>query len=471
MNAPLIALVGRPNVGKSTLFNRLVGGRNALVHDTPGLTRDRRYGEFDYFGHTFRVVDTGGLDPEAEMDVVTAGVHRQAELAMQEADFVLFVVDGTAGIVPIDRELATSVRKVGRPVLCAVNKIDGPKRDSLMSEFFALGMPLCGVSAAHGRGVDEMLEKTVELLELPAPTHQTGDDDDDEQADATDAQLRVGFFGKPNAGKSSLTNRLLGVERSLVHDQPGTTTDPVETAFQFAGRDYTLVDTAGLRRRARVHEDLEKLSAIIALGSVRRVDVGVLVIDAAIGPTDQDAKLAGQIEEQGRALVVAINKSDLLAPDGAAKIKSQLADELMFVAHAPTVLVSALRGDGVGKLMQAVDDAAAQHGRRISTAELNRFFADVCESHPPPLYRHRPVQIRYLSQVRTKPPTFVLWANRPDGIAPSYRRYVINQLRARYRFGGTPLRLIVKGKGAANQQRAVGRPKRRRTRTRTGKRR
>jgi len=444
----LLAIVGRPNVGKSTLYNRLVGGRPALVLDTPGLTRDRRYGEFEYYGHHFRVVDTGGLDMEAEQDVVGAGIHRQAHLAIEECDAVLFVLDATAGITPIDHDLATMLRKSGKPVILAANKVDGPKRDHLINDLYALSMgEVYPISAAHGRGCDDLIDNIVELLELPKPVHPTEDDEEDDDYDDEDRILRVAFVGKPNAGKSSMVNRLLGVERTLVHHEPGTTTDPVDTEFEFGGRTYCLVDTAGIRRRARIEVQQEKVSVSMALSQIERADVVVLVIDAELGPSQQDARLAGAVEDKGRALVVALNKSDLLGGRGGAKaVREQVIDELRFWSHAPSKLVSAMRGDGVVELMKEVDKVAAEHVKRIPTAELNKFFAEVCEVYPPPVWKGKTVRIHYITQGGIRPPTFLFWANAPKNVSPSYKRFMVNQLRKRYGFNGTPIRTLFKDK-------------------------
>ena len=435
---PLVAVVGRPNVGKSTLFNRLVGGRPALVDDKAGVTRDRRYGHVEYFGRFFDAVDTGGLDPDAERDAIGAGIHRQAYAAIHEADAVLFVLDGTAGITPVDRDLTQMLRACGRPVVVAVNKIDGPRRDALVHEFHELALgELYPVSAAHGRGVDALVEAIV--AELPEPPEQAA-------ADAAGDGLRIAFVGKPNVGKSSLVNQLVGAERSLVHDAPGTTTDPVDTPFSFGGRDYLLVDTAGMRKRARIDERTEQISVSMALGQIRRADVVVLVIDATEGPSEQDQRIAGTIIDAGRALVVALNKCDLLDAAGVKAVRQQLADELHFLSFANDVTVSALRGDGLGDLMSAIDAAAVEHARRIGTSELNDFFAEVVETHPPPTQHGRAVRIHYITQGGAQPPTFLLWSNHPRYLAESYRRYIVNQLRKRYGFAGTPVRIVVKNK-------------------------
>lgn len=464
-SAPLVAIVGRPNVGKSTLFNRLVGGRPALVHDTPGLTRDRRYGECDYFGARMRVVDTGGLDPEAARDVIGAGIHRQALRAIGEAEGLVLVVDGRAGLSAIDQELATQLRATGKPVFLAVNKLDHPTRDDLVHEFHALGLgEPYAVSAAHGRGIDPLLEAIAAAVgatrpELPED-EAAGDDawdvlaggEDDAPASEEDAAperepLRVAFVGRPNAGKSSMTNRLLGEERSLVHHEAGTTTDPVDSAFSIGGRDYVLVDTAGIRRKAKIEADIEKLSVTLALSQIERAHVVVLVIDAELGPAEQDARIAGMVEHAGRALVLALNKSDLVSNEAAkAALREQMKDTFHFLPWAPVVMLSAQRGDGMDRLLDLVDNVAREHRKRIQTSQLNRFFAEVIEEMPPPLYQGRAIRIHYLTQPRARPPTFVLWCNSPDGLAPSYKRFLANRLRQRYGFRGTPIRIAVKAK-------------------------
>jgi len=459
---PLIAITGRPNVGKSTLFNRLVGGRPALVHDTPGLTRDRRYGEADYFGAPLRLVDTGGLDPEAAREVIGAGIHRQAMRAIEEADAIVLVVDGRAGLSAIDHDLANQLRTTGKPIFLAVNKIDHPTRDDLVHDFHALGLGQpYAVSAAHGRGVDPLLEAIVLAVSPPAPETEDEDEDEDEdelmaalsgeppvdEAAEAAAPLRVAFVGRPNAGKSSLTNRLLGEERSLVHHVAGTTTDPVDSELVLGDRHYVLVDTAGIRRKARIDEDVEKLSVTMALSQIQRAHTVVLVIDAERGPAEQDARIAGMVEQAGRALVFALNKSDLLAGDAAkATLREQMTDTFHFLSWAPTVMLSAQRGDGVDRLMDLVDQVSAQYRQRIPTAQLNRFFAEVIEETPPPLHHGRAIRIHYLTQAAIRPPTFVLWANSPEGLAPSYRRFIANRLRERYGFRGTPIRIAVKAR-------------------------
>jgi GTP-binding protein len=475
---PLVAIVGRPNVGKSTFFNRLVGGRPALVHDTPGLTRDRRYGECDYFGKGLRLIDTGGLDPEAEAEIIGAGIHRQALRAVGEADALMMVVDGRAGVSPLDQEIARRLRTTGKPVFLVVNKIDHQIRDELVHEFHQLGLGApYPVSAAHGRGIDALLDAVITALSPPPVASDDDDEDDDVSDDADDdladdgehdeaeieaaeaeaasAPLRVAFVGKPNAGKSSLTNRLLGEERSLVHDVAGTTTDPVDSPFAIGDRRYLLVDTAGIRRKAKIEAEIEKIAVSMAISQLERADVVVLVIDAALGPSEQDARLAGMIDEAGRGVVLALNKADLVVGEAArAALRQTVADTFHFLPWAPVVMLSAQRGDGVERLLDVVDQVAKQHRRRIPTAQLNRFFAEVCDAMPPPLWRGKAIRINYLTQGSSRPPTFVLWANSPDGLSPAYRRFVANRLRDRYGFRGTPLRIVIRAKANRNADKA-----------------
>jgi GTPase len=464
---PLIAIVGRPNVGKSTLFNRLVGGRPALVHDTPHLTRDRRYGEADYFGAPLRIVDTGGLDPEALREVIGAGIHRQAMVAIGEADAIVLVVDGRAGVSAIDKELAAKLRTTGKPLFLAINKIDHPTNDHMVHDFHELGLnEIYPVSASHGRGIDALLEAVTQATGSVRPPDEDapakpGDDDYDPLIDGPPpedevvepepgpndppAKLRVAFVGRPNAGKSSLTNRLLGEERSLVHHEAGTTTDPVDAEFSIGGRDYILIDTAGIRRKARIDADIERIAVSMALGQIARADVAVLVIDADLGPSEQDARIASKIEEAGRAIVIALNKSDLITGDAKkAKLRDLSEETFHFLTWAPSTMISAQRGDGVDRLLDLVERAAAEHRKRIPTAQLNRFFAEVIQEMPPPLFRGKAVKVHYITQAASKPPTFILWASSLDGLSPSYKRFISNRLRETYGFRGTPIRIFVK---------------------------
>jgi GTP-binding protein len=438
-----------------------------------------------------RLVDTGGLDPEAAREVVGAGIHRQALRAIDEADALVLVVDGRAGVSAIDHDLAKQLRATGKPLFLAVNKIDHPSTDHLIHDFHELGLGTAfPISASHGRGIDAMLEAIADAVSAKRPADvgadadedegegdimdALGGGDDDEELDDADGEtfedddaeggdaakeehpsrhdkprgpLRVAFVGRPNAGKSSLTNRLLGEERSLVHDEAGTTTDPVDTPFTIGGKEYILVDTAGIRRKARIDADIEKISVTMALGQIERADVVVLVIDAGIGPAEQDARIAGKIEESGRALVIALNKSDLVSGESRkAELRELSKDTFHFLNWAPTTMISAQRGDGVDKLLDLVNQVAKEHNRRIPTAQLNRFFANVIEEMPPPVHHGRTIRIHYITQGASRPPTFILWANQLEGLSPSYKRFIANRLREAYGFRGTPIRIFVKAR-------------------------
>jgi GTP-binding protein len=450
---PLVAVVGRPNVGKSTLFNRVVGGRPALVEDVAGVTRDRRYGQAEWAGKRFEVVDTGGLDPDAAPGVIQSGIHRQAFRALDEADLVVFVTDVREGVTATDREVADKLRRAGRPVLLVANKVDGPGQEPYVAELYALGLgDVLAVSATHGRGAAELLDAVLERLPGAPDVNELDAAAEAEAVAAQAGPIRICFVGRPNAGKSSLVNRILGEERVLVHDMPGTTTDPVDTPFSFDGKDFVLVDTAGMRKKARIEDPTEKISVSMALGQIKRADVAALVIDATEGPSDQDAKIAGEIDQVGTAVMILVNKVDQLGTGKSADqaeraLREKIKDTLTFLPWAPIRFVSAKTGAGVTDALAAAARAATEHARRISTSELNKFFAEVCEAHPPPTLRGRAVRIHYIMQPATRPPTFVLWANKPELVHHAYRRFLSNQLREKFGFEGTPLRILTRKKG------------------------
>jgi GTP-binding protein len=428
---PLVAIVGRPNVGKSTLFNRLVGQRTAIVEDQPGVTRDRRYAEADWNGRPFRLVDTGGLDPGAEQGLA-ALVHRQARQAIDEADVVLFVIDAQEGLVPTDRDVAELLRRSGRPVVTVANKVDRAEHEALAAEMYALGFDVVhSVSAAHGRGVGDLLDALVALLPPPA-----------EEAPGAEGAVRLAFVGKPNVGKSSLVNRLLGEERVLVHDQPGTTRDPIDTPIEFRGHELVLVDTAGIRRRQKIDAPVERVAVILAERALARADVCAVVIDASAGPTEQDARLAGLVEAAGRAAVLVLNKADLLRGQGAERqIRSAVGEQLAFMGWAKMLVTSARSGQGVAGILDAALAARAAHERRVATAALNKLFEGIVERHPPPGIQGRANRLYYITQVEVRPPTFIISASHPEAVPESYRRYLTHELREAFDFSGTPIRV------------------------------
>jgi GTPase len=447
---PLVALVGRPNVGKSSLYNRLVGGRPALVEDIPGVTRDRRYGVADWGPTHFRVVDTGGLDPSA---VGILGAMRQQTLrALDEADLVLFVVDAQEGITGVDSDVAKVLRQSGRPVLVAANKVDSSRAESAATEAYALGFPdVFPISASHGRGVNDLLDMVVARLpktaRMPGKPSEKAERSREESPDSPPelAVLKLAFVGKPNVGKSSLVNCLLGEERVLVHDQPGTTRDPIDTPFSFGGREYLLVDTAGMRRRRSIDTLTEHVAAKMARDQLDRCDVAALVIDSREGATAEDARLASLIEDSGRCAIVVLNKKDLVGRAAIdAKIESTR-ETLAFLRYAPVLLTSAVTRAGVTTILTEAAKAFDQASRRISTGDLNKLFEQIVAQKPPPSGRGgRHVKLYYATQAASRPPTFFISTNHPTEVGYPYRRFLINRLREAYGFGGTPVRLVLR---------------------------
>ncbi|MGB8295818.1 MAG: ribosome biogenesis GTPase Der [Polyangia bacterium] len=441
---PIVSLVGRPNVGKSSLFNRLVGGQPALVEDMPGVTRDRRYGACEWVGARFRLTDTGGLDPGASG--ILGAMRSQTLRAVDEAAVLILVLDVKEGITPVDQEVAQLLRRTGKPVLVAANKVDSATREPNMAEVFRLGFDqVFGVSAAHGRGVGDLLDATVAALGSlvsPSPVEQG---EGTSAAEPESAPIRLAFVGKPNVGKSSLVNRLLGQERVLVHDQPGTTRDPIDTPFSWQGREFVLVDTAGLRRRRAVDTLTEAVSAKMARDQLARADVVALVIDAQNGATAEDAKLASFIEESGRAALIVVNKGDLIRRAEIDKRVAAVREELGFMAWAPVVVTSAVTGRGTGEIPRASAEVFAQWCRRVPTSELNKHFEEFVTRRPPPAGPGGSyVRLYYITQAQTSPPSFFVSANYPKAVGLPYRRYLTNQLREIYGFEGSPLRLVLR---------------------------
>lgn len=430
----IVAVVGRPNVGKSTLFNRLTKTRQALVDDMPGVTRDRLYGRVYVDGREFTLVDTGGFDPPADQPFA-AEVHSQIQLALDEADVVLFLADGRAGLNPQDHEVVQRLRRTAKPVLFAVNKIDSPQMTDAAAEFYALGVDhLSFISAAHGLGVGDLVDEIVALLPP----------DEDAVGDEEPPEIRVALIGRPNVGKSSLINRLVGGDRVVVSEVPGTTRDAVDTPLVVGGRRYLLIDTAGVRRPGRVGRGLERAMVFRSLRAIERAHVAAVVLDAAEGAADQDLRLVGQALDANRAVIAVLNKWDLVSGDPAAgeRVRRSLSESLKFAPWAPILTTSAASGKGVGKLLPLVAQLYDEFNRRVSTGQLNKALEEITGHHPPPFIKGRRLKFYYASQVAVRPPTVVIMVNNPKGVHFSYQRYLNNELRSVLGLTMSPLRLI-----------------------------
>jgi GTP-binding protein len=435
----LIAIIGRPNVGKSTLFNRIIGAKAAIVDDVPGVTRDRHYADGSYRGRPFRLVDTGGLEPSATAGML-ALIKRQSQLAIAEADALILLMDGRAGLTPADEEIVALLRGAKKPVFVAVNKIDTTKAEPLLADFYRLGFEqLHPVSAEHGLGVDDLLEALVPLLPEPAE-------------DAVPAEIpRIAVVGRPNVGKSTLVNTLFGQERMIVSDVPGTTRDAIDTLVTWQGRRYLFTDTAGIRRRGRVERGIEGYSVARAMRAMGRSDVAVLVLDGVEGITEQDTKIIGLLLKQGRACILLVNKWDLRAGEAGARDRytQELRRRLPFIPWAPVLFGSALKPDSVAQLFPLLDRVVASFTGRIQTGRLNKFLQELLAAHPLPVRKGRPGKATlsaYITQVSTRPPAFALFVGHPENVTANYQKLLENRLRDSFEFPGTPLRILVRKK-------------------------
>jgi GTP-binding protein len=441
-----IAIIGRPNVGKSTLFNRLVGQKLALVDDEPGVTRDRREGPARLGDLEFTVIDTAGLD-EGAKGSLTARMQEQTEAAIAAADALMFVIDARAGLTPNDRSFADVARRADKPVVLVANKSEGRHGEAGAMEAYALGLgePV-QISAEHGEGLSDLYDSLRVLM--PEPVEQEEDEDAiDSAEDGSKRPIRVAIVGRPNAGKSTLINHLLGEERLLTSPEAGTTRDSISVELNWHGRDFRVFDTAGLRRRARIEQKLEKLSVADALRAVRFAEVVVLMIDAQNRFEEQDLRIADLIEREGRALVIAVNKWDLMEGKSSAAALRADADHLLpQVKGVPVVAVSGLRGEGIDRLMSAVEEAYAVWNRRVPTAALNRWFEQAVDANPPPAVSGRRLKLNYVTQTKARPPSFVVFCSRADAVPESYLRYLVNSLRNFFELPGTPVRITLREK-------------------------
>lgn len=438
MSKPIVALVGRPNVGKSTLFNRIVGRRTAIVEDTPGVTRDRLYRDADWLGRPFTLIDTGGIDLENKKDLILSQVKKQAQLAIDEADVIVFLVDGRSGLTADDENLAHFLRRNKKPVILAINKIENFQENDNIYEFYQLGLgePV-PISASHGMNVGDLLDVVIASF----ANDQTEDTDPD--------IIKLSLVGRPNVGKSSLVNVLLGEERVIVSDIPGTTRDAIDTPFEKDGQRYNIIDTAGMRRRGNINENMERYSVIRSLRAIDRSDVVLLVIDGTLGVTEQDKKIAGYIHEAGKGIVLVVNKWDIVEKDEKTmhKYEKELRSELGFMKYAPTLFVSAETKKRVPKLLELVNYVAEQQTHRINTSVLNEVITEAVQITPPPTDKGKRLKILYCTQTGIKPPHFVIFVNNPELMHFSYQRYLENVIRDNFGFVGTPIKFNVKMRG------------------------
>lgn len=432
MGKPIVAIVGRPNVGKSTLFNKLAGKRIAIVQDTPGVTRDRIYAEAEWLNHNFTIIDTGGIEPTNE-DIIMSQMRRQANIAIETADVIVFIVDGKAGLHPSDHEVAQMLRKSKKPIVLVVNKVDRIEQEDNAYEFYNLGIgnPVT-ISASQGLGLGDMLDEVVKHFNY-------NDASEEEEED-----IKIAMIGKPNVGKSSLINKIIGEDRNIVSNIPGTTRDAIDSKVETNEGKFTLIDTAGLRRKSKVKEEIERYSVVRTLTAIERADVCILMIDATDGLSDQDEKIVGYAHELNKAIMVIVNKWDLIEKDDKTmkEFQNNIAKGLSFMNYAPYLFISAKTGQRVNKVLQMAKECYDSYSKRVATGVLNDVISRAVLMKEPPIVALRRLKIFYATQVGTKPPTFIFFVNDPNLLHFSYERYLENQLRENFEFKGTGIKLI-----------------------------
>ncbi len=434
---PMVAIVGRPNVGKSTLFNKIAGKRISIVEDTPGITRDRIYADAEWSGREFTLIDTGGIEPKAT-DIILSQMRNQANLAIDMADVIIFMVNLKDGVTAADNEVAAMLRKCGKPVIPVCNKVDAPGEPPLeLYEFYNLGIgELFPVSSIHGLGVGDLLDEVISYFP------------EDDGTGEEDNSIKVAIIGKPNAGKSSLINRILGEERAIVSNIAGTTRDAIDSTFEKDGKKYIFIDTAGMRKRGKISDDIERYSVVRALNAVDRADVCIILVDAEESITEQDTKIAGYAHDNGKASIIAVNKWDLIEKETNTmnNFKNSIKDGFNFMMYAPSVFISAKTGQRVDSLFDMIDSVLAENEKRISTGLLNDVINEAIAMVQPPSDKGKRLKIYYATQASTKPPTFVIFVNNAELAHYSYIRYLENQLRAKFGFEGTPIKFIIREK-------------------------
>ena len=442
----IFALVGKPNVGKSTLFNRFAGKRLAIVNEQPGVTRDRNTAIVNHKGFSFILIDTGGFEPESK-EIIPKKMKEQSQLAVEEADGIIFMLDKNSGWTPQDQSIFDYLRRSKKPIYFAVNKIDSPKHEETIAEFYESGCSeIFAISGEHGVGIMSLLERIQEDFPEISDDHKDGSEDDDITS--------VAIVGRPNAGKSSIVNQFLGQAKQIVHDEPGTTRDPVDNFCKHYGKTFRLIDTAGIRRKSRVSYLIDRYSMVAALKSIERADVVLLMIDATEGVVEQDARIAGYVLDRGKGIILVVNKWDLIEKDGKTmdQMKEDIRDKLRFLEYAPMIFVSAKTGQRVGAIFDLVKEVNAECSKRIQTSDLNQVMESITARHTPPSKTGKRTKIFYTTQVSTKPPCFVITTNNPKAINTAYRRYMAAQFRFFFGFKGTPIRILWRDKSKKNNQ-------------------